>query len=75
MFYHVIYMITHFSTVTGCRFVSWFILVLPEDWVLLVVMVLSRPPGLARCLGLEPWEYHDVLGIWDDRYLKDIFDL
>ena len=43
--------------------------------VLLVVMVLSRSPGLARCLSLDPWEYHDVVGAWDDRYLKDTFDL
>ncbi len=49
------------------------ILVLPEDLVLLVVMVLSRPPGLARYLCLDLWEYHDVLGIWDNRYLKDTF--
>ena len=68
-------MITRFSTVTGCRVVPWLIMVLPEDLVLLVVMVLSRPPGLARCLGLAPWEYHDVLGTWDERYLKDTFDL
>jgi len=74
-FYHVIYMTTRFYTVTGCRFVPWFILVLPEDLVLLVVMVLSRPPGLARCLGLASWEYHDGLGTWDKRYLKDTFDL
>ncbi len=47
-------MITCVSIVTGCRFVPWFILVLPEDLVLLVIMVLSRPPGLARCLGLGP---------------------
>ncbi len=39
---------------TGCRFVPWFISVLPEELVLLVIMVLSRPPGLARCLGLGP---------------------
>ena len=31
--------------------------------------------GLAKCLGLAPWEYHDVLGTWDERYLKDTFDL
>ena len=68
-------MITHLYTVAACSFVSWFILVLPEDLVLLVVMVLSRPPGLARRLGLVPWEYHDVLGTWDERYLKDTFDL
>ncbi len=68
-------MITHFSTVTGCRVVPKLILVLPEDLVLLVVMILSRPPGLARHLGLDPWEYHDVLGTWDDRYLKDTFEL
>ena len=42
---------------------------------LMVVMVLSRPPGLARCLGLDPWEYHDNLGTWDIRYLKETFDL
>ncbi len=30
-------MIAHFSTVTGCMIVPWFILVLPEDLVLLVV--------------------------------------
>ena len=75
MFYHAIYMITRFSTLLACRFVPWFILVLPEDLVLLVIMVLSRPPGLARCLDLAPWENHDVLGTWDERYLKDIFDL
>ena len=75
MFYHVIYMITRLYTVAGCSCVSWFILVLPEDLVLLVAMVLSRPPGLARCLGLAPWEYHDVLGTWDERYLHDTFDL
>ncbi len=68
-------MINHFYTVAGCSFVLWFILVLSEDLVLLVVMVLSRPPGLARCLDLAPWEYHDVLGTWDERYLKDTFDL
>ena len=39
-------------------------MVLPVDLVLLVVMVLSRPPGLARCLGLD---------FWDDRYLKGNF--
>ncbi len=65
-------MMIRFSTVAGCRFVSWF---LPEDLVLLVVMILSRPPGCARCLGLDPWEYHDILGTWDDRYLKDTFNL
>ena len=43
--------------------------------VLLVVMVLSRRPVLARCLGLASWEYHDVLGTWDNMYLKDTFDL
>ena len=75
MFYHVFYMITRFSTVTGCRFVPWFILVLPDSLALLVVMVLSRPPGLARSLGLDPLEYHDVLGTWDNTYLKDTFDL
>ncbi len=48
---------------------------LPEDLVLLVAKILSRPPGLARCLGFDPWEYHDILGTWDDRYLKDTFDL
>ena len=37
--------------------------------------VLSRPPSLARCLGLAPWEDHDVLGTWDEWYLKDTFDL
>ncbi len=37
-------------------------------------MVLSRPPNLARCLGLAFREYHDVLGTWDDMYLKDTFD-
>ncbi len=68
-------MITHFSTVTGCRVVPWSIMVLPEDLVLLVVMILSRPPGLARGLGLDPWENHDVLGTWDNRYLKDTLDL
>ena len=68
-------MITHLYTVAGCSCVPWFILVFPEDLVLLVVMVLSRPPGLARCLGLAPWEYHDVLGTWDERYLKDTFEL
>ena len=68
-------MITHFSTVTGCKVVPWLIMVLPEDLVLLVVLILSRPPGLARCLRLDLWEYHDVLGAWDDRYLKDTFDL
>ena len=68
-------MITRFSTETGCRVVSWLTMVLPEDLVLRVVMILSRPPGLARHLGLDPWEYHDVLGTWDDRYLKDTFDL
>ena len=68
-------MITHFSTVTGCRVVLWLIMVLPEDLVLLVVLILPRPPGLARCLGLDSWEYHDVLGTWDDRYLKDTFNL
>ncbi len=64
-----------FYTVAGCRFVPWFILVLPEDLVLLVVMVLLRPLGLARCLGLASWEFHDVLGTWDKRYLKDTFDV
>ncbi len=66
-----------FSTVFGSRFVSRFILVLPEDIVMLVVMVvvLPRPPGLARCLGLSSWEYDDVLGTWDDGYLKDTFNL
>ncbi len=68
-------MITCFSTVTGCRAVPWLIMVLPEDLVLLVVLILSRPTGLARCLDLDPWEYHDVLGTWDDRYLKATFDL
>ena len=68
-------MITCFSTVTGCRIIALLIMVLPEDLVLLVVLILSRPPGLARCLGLDPWEYHDVLGTWDNRYLKDTFDL
>ena len=68
-------MITRFSTVTGCRVVLWLIMVLPEDLVLLVVLILPRPPGLARCLGLDPWEYHDVLGTWDNGYLKDTFDL
>ena len=42
---------------------------------LVVVMVLSRPPGLVRCLGLASWEYHDVLGTWDEKYPKDTFDL
>ena len=58
-------------------FIPWFILVLPEDLVLLVVMVVVLPksPGLVRCLDLASWGYHDVLGTWDDRYLKDIFDL
>ena len=60
---------------TGYRFVPWFIFVFPKDLILLVAMVLSRPPGLARCLGLDPWEYHDVFGTWDDWYLKDTFDL
>ena len=64
-----------FSTLTDCMIVPWFILVLIEDFVLLVVMVLSRPPGLARCLGLDPWENHDLLGTWDDRYLKDTFNM
>ena len=68
-------MTTHFYTVTGCRFVPWLIVVLPEDLILLVVMVLSRPPDLATYLGLDPWEYCDVLGTWDDRDLKDTFDL
>ena len=68
-------MITRFSTVAGCRVVLWLIMVLPEDLVLLVVLILPRLPGLARCLGLDPWEYHDVLGTWDNRYLKDTFDL
>ena len=41
--------------------------------------------GLARRLGLTggldhartSWscQYHDVLGTWDNRYLKDTFDL
>ncbi len=70
--YLVIYMITHFYTVAICRFCT---LVLPEDLVLLVVVVFSRPPGLARSLGLAPWEYHDVIGTWHARYLKDTFDL
>ena len=68
-------MITRFSTVTGCRVILWLIMVLPEDLVLLVVLILPRSPGLARCLGLDPWEYHDVLGTWNNRYLKDTFDL
>ncbi len=68
-------MIIHFSTVIGCRVVPWLIMVLPEDLVLLVVLILSRPPGLTSCLGLDPWEYHDVLGTWDNRYLKATFDL
>ena len=68
-------MITRFSTVNGCRVVLWLIMVLPEDLVLLGVLILQRPPGLARCLGLDPWEYHDVLGTWDNRYLKDTFNL
>ncbi len=68
-------MITLFSTVTGCRIVPRFNLNLPEDLVLLVVMVLKRPLGLVRCLGLDHWEYHDVFGTWDDRNLKDTFDL
>ncbi len=68
-------MITSFSTVNGCRVVLWLIMVLPEDLVLPVVLILPRPPGLARCLGLDPWEYHGVLGTWDNRYLKDTFDL
>ena len=68
-------MITRFSTVTGCRVLPWLIMVLPEDLVFLVVLILPRPPGLARCLGLDPREYHDVLGTWDDRYLKDTVDL
>ena len=68
-------MTTRFSTVTGCRVVPWLIMVLPEDLVLLVVLILPRPPGLARSLGLDPWEYHDVLGASDNRYLKDTFDL
>ncbi len=38
---------------------------------LAVVMVLSRLPGLARCLGLDPWGYHDVLGTWHDRHVMD----
>ena len=68
-------MITCFYTVTSCRIVPWLIMVLPEDLVLLVVLILPRPPGLTRYLGLDPWEYHDVLGTWDDRYLKDTFVL
>ena len=40
-----------------------------------MVTVLSRPSGLARYLGLAPWEYHDVLGTLDNRYLNDVFDL
>ncbi len=36
---------------------------------------LSRPPGLARCLGLDPWVYHYVLGTWDNMYLEDTFNL
>ena len=68
-------MITRFYTVTGCRVVPWLIMVLPEDLVLLVVLIFPRPPGLARCLGLDPWEYRDVHGTWVDRYLKDTFDL
>ena len=68
-------MITRFSTVTGCRVVLWLIMVLPEDLVLLVVLILPRPPDLARHLGLDLWEYHDVLGTWDEKYLNDTFDL
>ena len=30
---------------------------------------------LARCLGLASLEYTDVLGTWDNRHLKDTFDL
>ncbi len=55
-------MITSFSTVTDCRVVPWLIMVLPEELILLVVLMLPRPPGLARCLGLDPMEYHDALG-------------
>ena len=69
-FYHVIYI-----TVTGRRVVPWLIMVLPEDLVLLVVLISPRPPGLARCLGLDPREYYGVLGTWDNRYPKDTFDL
>ena len=69
-FYHVIYMITSFYTVAIGRFCTMVYLGLA-----LVVMVLSRPPGLARYLGLDPWEYHDVLGTWEKRYLNDTFDL
>ncbi len=36
---------------------------------------LVNTPSLARCLGLDPWEYHDVLCTWDNRYLTDTFDL
>ncbi len=48
---------------------------LAEDLVSLVVIVVSRPPGLARRLGLAPWEYHNVLGTWEKRYPKNAFDL
>ena len=48
---------------------------LARNLALLVIMVFLRPPGLAICLGLDPWEYHDVLSTWDDRYLMDTVDL
>ncbi len=40
-----------------------------------LVLILSRPPGLARYLGLDPCKYHDVLDPGNDKYLKDTFDL
>ena len=45
------------------------------SWSCQDLLVLPRPPSLARCLVLDPWEHHDVLGTWDNRYLKDTFDL
>ncbi len=36
---------------------------------------LVKTSWLCQMLGLASLEYHDVLGTWDERYLKDTFDL